>query len=387
MMKKLLTLLLFVFLFVACRPAATDRRSSSGSEPTPLPTAAVPLRPTYTVERGEVLFQVSFQGRISSVVQEPLAFELGGVVERVYVERGSMVTAGQLLAELDSQELEQQLLQAQASLAIAQARLQTAQTELAIAGRRAEIALELAQLDLDFAVQEAGPNPTPAQNYQISRLRLQLELAQLALTELNETVDPALQTDVQAADLAVATLQNQLAQVQLVAPFEGLLLAFGASEGRGVAAQESLGLLVDPTQLEITATLFDQQLINGLQADMVATVSLANSPGRSYAATVAQLPFATADEDEPIVHLAFDDPAGAADFQLNDRVSVVILIDRHADTLWLPPAAIREFNGRHFVVIQEGEFQRRADVTLGLVGRDRTEVTAGVAEGDLVVGQ
>lgn len=386
-MKKFLTLLLFVFLFAACRPAGTDRRSSSGSEPTPLPTAVAPLRPTYAVERGEVLFQATFQGRISSVVQEPLAFALGGVVAQVYGERGSMVTAGQLLAELDSQELEQQLFQAQASLSIAQARLQTAQTELAIARRRAEIALELAQLDLDFAVQEAGPTPTAAQNYQISRLSLQLELAQLALTELNETVDPALQTDVQAADLAVANLQNQLAQVQLVAPFDGLLLAFGASEGRRVAAQESLGLLVDPTQLEIRATLFDQQLINGLQDDMAATVSLANSPGRSYPATVHQLPFAAADEDEPIVHLAFDDPAGATDFQLNDRVTVVILIDRHADTLWLPPAAIREFNGRYFVVIQEGEFQRRADVTLGLVGRDRTEITAGVAEGDLVVGQ
>jgi hypothetical protein len=54
--------------------------------------------------------------------------------------------------------------------------------------------------------------------------------------------------------------------------------------------------------------------------------------------------------------------------------------------LWLPPAAVRDFQGRHFVVIQEEETQRRVDVMLGIEGASRVEILEGVAEGDIIVG-
>jgi hypothetical protein len=139
--------------------------------------------------------------------------------------------------------------------------------------------------------------------------------------------------------------------------------------------------------LEIAATLFNQNILNSLMEDMTAVIIPADRPGQNYAGFVRQLPFQVSDDTQAVVRIGFEDTADTADFQLNDRVNIIIVVERHPDALWLPPAAIREFNGRHFVVIQEGDFQRRVDVTLGLAGQQQVEIVAGVNEGDLIVGQ
>jgi multidrug efflux pump subunit AcrA (membrane-fusion protein) len=54
--------------------------------------------------------------------------------------------------------------------------------------------------------------------------------------------------------------------------------------------------------------------------------------------------------------------------------------------LWLPPQAIRTFEGRKFVVVQEGDAQRRVDVKIGVEGEDRVEIVEGLNEGQVVVG-
>ena len=66
---------------------------------------------------------------------------------------------------------------------------------------------------------------------------------------------------------------------------------------------------------------------------------------------------------------------------------VTVVIERKADVLWLPPAAIRTFGGRKFVVIQDGAAQRRMDVTVGSESEERVEIKSGVEEGQIVVGQ
>jgi len=68
-------------------------------------------------------------------------------------------------------------------------------------------------------------------------------------------------------------------------------------------------------------------------------------------------------------------------------VRVTVVIERKADVLWLPPAAIRTFGGRKFVVIQDGAAQRRMDVTVGSESEERVEIKSGVEEGQIVVGQ
>ena len=61
-------------------------------------------------------------------------------------------------------------------------------------------------------------------------------------------------------------------------------------------------------------------------------------------------------------------------------------LEQHQNVLWLPPAAVREFNGRHFVVILEDRTQKRIDVSIGLQNEDQLEIESGLSEGQVVIG-
>ena len=72
--------------------------------------------------------------------------------------------------------------------------------------------------------------------------------------------------------------------------------------------------------------------------------------------------------------------------ELGDLVRVEVVVEREDNVLWLPPQAIRTFDGRKFVVVQDGELQRRVDVKIGVEGEDRVEIEEGLTEGQVVVG-
>ena len=72
---------------------------------------------------------------------------------------------------------------------------------------------------------------------------------------------------------------------------------------------------------------------------------------------------------------------------MGDLSRVTVVLERKDNVLWLPPQAIRTFEGRRFVVVQDGEAQRRVDVTIGIESDERVEIKEGLTAGLTVVGQ
>jgi multidrug efflux pump subunit AcrA (membrane-fusion protein) len=68
-------------------------------------------------------------------------------------------------------------------------------------------------------------------------------------------------------------------------------------------------------------------------------------------------------------------------------MQVEVELERKEDVLWLPPQAIRTFDGRRFAVIQDGDVQRRVDVSVGIQTADRVEIVEGLTADQVVVGQ
>jgi hypothetical protein len=76
-----------------------------------------------------------------------------------------------------------------------------------------------------------------------------------------------------------------------------------------------------------------------------------------------------------------------SELELGDLGRVVVVLEEKQDVLWLPPEAIRTFQGRKFVVVQEEDRQRRVDVRIGIESRERVEIVEGLEDGQIVVGQ
>ncbi|HRW06689.1 MAG TPA: hypothetical protein P5121_16410, partial [Caldilineaceae bacterium] len=62
-------------------------------------------------------------------------------------------------------------------------------------------------------------------------------------------------------------------------------------------------------------------------------------------------------------------------------------LERKDNILWVPPQAVRVFDGRRFAVVLDGEARRRVDVKVGIETPDRLEIEEGLEEGQVVEGQ
>ena len=111
----------------------------------------------FVVKRDVIAATVSATGSIAPEAEVTLTFELGGKVEKIFVEKGQMVKAGDPLAKLETASLELQVAQAQATLALNEAKLQQATKEASVEDITAAEA-ELASAKANYEKVKAGPN-------------------------------------------------------------------------------------------------------------------------------------------------------------------------------------------------------------------------------------
>lgn len=356
--------------------------------PTPIPTAIVPLKPTYEVKTGEILRQTAFSGRVSPVEVYELFFRSGGRVRQIYVTRNEMVQAGDVIADLEIDDLERQVVSAQLNLDRAQSRLAEAEADLAFDRRAAEIAVEIAELRL---AELSTNNPDDANA--ISIQEKQVELAQLNLERLERGVDPLLQNDVERAQLELDKLNTAIEDAQIRAPIDGQLLTLSLTVGRPVEAFSPVVVVANPEELEISSDLTSTQM-EGLAEGMPVAIKMVGRPGQTLNGEIRRLPYpygtgggANVSDLDRSTRIAIEQSPEEIGYDLGDLMQVEVELERKTDILWLPPSAIRIFDGRRFVVVQDGDVQRRVDVRTGIQTPDQVEILEGLELGQVVVGQ
>ena len=368
-----------------CAAQASFGDAITEGEPTPIPTPVVPSKPIYTVERGDIVYERRFFGRISPVLSEEFAFEIDGRVQDIFVDAGVDISQGDVLARLNTNALENQLLAANEELAIATSILESAENKERFDSRRAALNLQTAQLQLDHATASAADPPSADETLQINLLTIARDLAQVAIDELTEGVDPQLRFDVQRAQKRVDELNAAIASAELIAPSDGRLTYFAPDPGEQVFAFEPIAVVADMTVLEVTDEM-DADDLSELAEGMPLTIQRASIPGNVYNGTIASLPAPYGLSTDEFVHVAFDEQPPPDEFKVGDRMNFTVVIDTQEDVLVLPVSAIRTFSGRDFIVVQNEGVQQRVDVRLGLEGGGMVEILKGGEENQVVIG-
>ena len=353
-MKRIL-----ITIFVAC---ALLLSSCGGGQviteltPTPFPT---PVRPAFTVARGDIIVDVKLGGRVSALALHTVNFEIAGQVREVYVNVNDVVTDGQLLGELD---------------VALELRANANETQRII--RRAQIDLEIARLTLEqFETQGRSATDIEIQ-------KLQVELAQMNFDELMENmgIDPeAALTD---------ELDAQVAQARAFAPADGTIIS-AVDIGRKVAPTTTAFILGDPNKLEVIADLpAGDNEVREMFEGMPVTVVVDARGGVELTGTIRQLPspYGTGASDEHVIHVVLDAVPSDDTYQIGDKVTVHVTLANKQGILWLPPDAIRSAGGRTFVIVNSDGGPQRVDIELGLQNRDMIEIVSGLTEGQVVVG-
>lgn len=192
-----------------------------GSAQPPSPTAQKPVVPILTLQR-DSHYQIDqrFLGRVEARRSSQLGFELPGTVQSVAVEEGVAVRQGDVLATLDA------------------ARLRARQNELQAALHEAEAAETLTQANYDRTAQLVR-----------DRVATQAEL-DVALKERDESAATVRRIHAQLESVAV-----DLAESELIAPYDGTIARRMADEGAVVAEGQPILELVESGQPELRIAL------------------------------------------------------------------------------------------------------------------------------------
>lgn len=151
----------------------------------------------YEVSRGDVEVTVIETGKIEAVQDVEVKSRVSGRIARLYVSEGDRVERGQLIAEIDPQEIRLQLEQASAQLRGAEAGSKRSLENLTLTRKQLEIAVEQANQRYIAAKREFENQPALT-DASLRQARLSLEQAQRDLDLLKNTTHPQQRVQVEA---------------------------------------------------------------------------------------------------------------------------------------------------------------------------------------------
>ena len=368
-LSVVVALLAVLVLLPGCVELAEDQPT-----PTPIPTPSESNKPTYEVKKGTIVQTVKALGRIAASQEATLFFKQGGRMRRVYVDTNQKVKAGDVLAELETGNLQTQIAQAKINLDIAQIRLAQAQdkagTSTALAQAQAtldqaEANYTKAKNELDKLKAGATAADLRAAEQQVAAANAGVARAQTDYTKVYDAYKKGGKGAPTAADLRVASLSVTNAKAQLT------------------AAKARLSQLRAPAKAsDVTAA---QQGVESADASLKAAkanydnVVTTQGKGGDYEVQIQQK---QVELSRAALQILEDQ------LELGSLANVTVNTQEKKDVLILPNTAIRTFGGRKFVrIAAAGGRNQEVDVEVGLSNETETEIVKGLKEGQLVIGQ
>ncbi|MDF2724637.1 MAG: efflux transporter, family, subunit [Paenibacillus sp.] len=184
------------------------------------------------------------------------------------------------------------------------------------------------------------------------------------------------------------TAKTKLAQAETVAPEAGIFLLNGAVKPQKVAEGETIGKIVDLSNLQMTTSVGEYDVFR-IQPGMPVQVNidaLKQTKLTGKVEKVSKFPKAVTASDtgpaqfEVVISLVSSDQLVAG-----LSLTATIETDRKQNVLTVPTIAVQRDNDGYYVMLESGQSIEKRPIQVGLETADKTEVTEGLQEGDTVV--
>lgn len=311
-----------------------------------------------SIQRGDIEIRESIRFEYEPTEEAALAFSIGGLLfEGIYVNQGSQVKEGQILIELDSGDLDEQI--AAKDAAIVRAELEKEQAE-------ERQSLERDRLELDLKYQGASASDR-----------------QLRLKELEERQAQNLQSledQLYILGLEKEQLERLLDERRIVAPYDATVsYVRKIQEGARSASGETLvRVVVSESSMFVGRTSIPEYFPVG--GEILLTVGEDEIP-----VEVVEVSESTEGQRD-LHHVYLKLTADEIVLETGTRGNADILIDASRDTLLMDVDALHFAEEIPFVYVEsEDGLPEVRYIEIGLTTKDLVEVTSGLEEGERVI--
>ncbi|WP_314001701.1 efflux RND transporter periplasmic adaptor subunit [uncultured Paenibacillus sp.] len=197
------------------------------------------------------------------------------------------------------------------------------------------------------------------------------------------------QIDVERERITLGSLEDQLSKSRIVAPFTGRVTFLAELKaGDAVTGYQPIVTIADPAQVKLTYQATSAKDLLAVQPDMAAAVTYDN---QQYEAKVLQAPSNApmvpdkqlAEKNATTLVLGLVKPIKGA--LMGESADFQIALEKRENVIVLPRSGVRNYLGREYVQIAEGERRIEVDVEVGLKTATEVEIVRGLEEGQQVI--
>jgi HlyD family secretion protein len=282
---------------------------------------------TAPVSRGDLTVIVTATGTVQPVNQVDVGTEISGTIRTVDVDYNDRVKVGQVLARLDTDKLQAQVLQSQSTLASADAKLAEAQ---------ATVVESRDNLERFKRVREMSGGKVPSER--------EFDAAEATLKRAR-SIEATLQAQVSEAKWKLSIDQTNLSKAVIRSPINGVVLKRQVEPGQTVAASLQTPVLFtiaeSLAQMEVQVDV-DEADVAQVREGQAASFTVDAYPGRTFSAVVKQVRYGPETVQGVVTYktlLSVDN----SDLALRPGMTATadITVKRAANVMLVPSAALR----------------------------------------------
>ncbi len=354
------------------------------------------------VERQDLAKSVVATGKVQPITKVELKSKASGIVKKLRVDAGDKVKIGQVLAELDREEILARVSQAQAQLQASAANMKAAAADLQRAKVDAEgpdvpllkRAYDRAQNMAKEGVVSISALDEAQKNYELALNKQNVSKAQLIVG--NAKVGQA-QAQVEQDRANLKQLTEQLAYTTIVSPIDGIVLSRDVEVGDAVSSILVLGssatlvmTLGDTSEVYVKGKV-DESDIGKVYLGQPARIKVESFKDKTFTGKVTKISPMGVEKDNVTtfeVRASINNPGG--ELKANMTANAEVILEEHKGVLQVPEGAIiYDKDKKASVEIPDPkgkDGKRKVAVKIGISNGAKTELLeSSLKENDQVV--
>jgi HlyD family secretion protein len=353
------------------------------------------------VEKGDLAKSVVATGKVTPITKVEVKSKASGIVKKLLVDSGDKVKKGQLLAQLDKEEIEAQVEQSRAAAEAAEANLMSSQADferakvdaegpdVPLLKRAYERATGMAQAGVvsTSALEDAQKNYEMALNKQnVSKAQVTVLRAKIAQSQGQLAQDRA----------NLKQLEEQLSYTDIESPIDGVVLSRDVEMGDAVSSILVLGssatlvmTLGDTSSVYVKGKV-DESDIGKVYLGQPARIKVESFKDKTFNGVVTKISPMGVEKDNVTtfeVRASINNPGGELKAEMTANAEIIL--EEHKNVLQIPEGAIiYDKDKKASVEVPDPKAKdgkKKLAVNIGISNGAKTELLGGLKEGDEVV--
>ncbi len=353
------------------------------------------------VERGNITRSVVATGKVEPIAKVEIKSKANGIIKDLKVQIGDVVQLGQVLAELDKENLEARVRETKAAFIGAESNLKAAQAQLEKNKVEAEGPdVPFAKRNFERAEKLLKDGVLPQQSFDDSRSAYELAVNRQNVARAQLTVSDAkvaqAKAEVAQAQAAVDRSVEELSYATVRSPIRGVVLSRDVEIGSPVSSILNMGaaatlvmVLGDISQVYVRGKV-DEADIGVVQLGQQSKIKVETFKDKVFEGKVTQISPLGVDKDNVVtfeVKVSISNPGG--ELRANMTANAEIVLEEHKEVLLVAESAVIYDQQRNatieFPSPTNPKGKEKKPIKVGISNGTRTEVLDGLKEGEKVI--